>query len=237
MNIRLSNILLAVSTVLVLSVSCGRDEARVIPRGRLARIYAEILMTDQWIGGKMNLRRMADTSLVYEPILESYGYTSDDYVKSVDVYMDDPERFAKILRSTVEILDRRLAALKEEKDRLAAEKEVEEYIRRFRVLLNIGKTFPYMGDEPYVHYYDSLSVEMDSITKTYRIIPLEKVEADSLGVADSLVVADTLMSDDTLSLADSVLAADTVAAADSQAMEERMVFDKVVKANSESIWQ
>ena len=73
--------------------SCSRGP-RVIPRGKMARIYAEMLVTDQWINSTPSVKRMADTSLVYEPILEKYGYTTEDYRRSVEVYMDDPERYS-----------------------------------------------------------------------------------------------------------------------------------------------
>ena len=101
----------AVIAAAVLLSSCNGDEAEVIPRAKLSEIYAEMLMTDQWITSTPGIRHMADTSLVYEPILEKYGYDSEDYRKTVDKYMDDPERFSRILRSTVEIFDERLEEL------------------------------------------------------------------------------------------------------------------------------
>ena len=90
--------------VVILSVfsSCRKDEAEVIPRAKLSKIYAEMLVTDQWITTTPGIRMIADTSLVYEPILQKYGYDSDDYRKSVDHYMNDPERFSRILRTSAE---------------------------------------------------------------------------------------------------------------------------------------
>ena len=35
--------------VLIMSVSCRKQEAEVIPRGKMSKIYAEMLMTDQWV--------------------------------------------------------------------------------------------------------------------------------------------------------------------------------------------
>ena len=72
-------------------VSCSGDDGKVIPRSKLAEIYAEMFVTDQWLMDTPGVRRLADTSLVYEPILRKYGYTSEDYRVSVDRYMDDPE--------------------------------------------------------------------------------------------------------------------------------------------------
>lgn len=64
----------------IVFASCGKDEAEVIPRGKLAEIYAEMLVTDQWISSTPGMRMIADTSLVYEPILEKYGYDNLDYL-------------------------------------------------------------------------------------------------------------------------------------------------------------
>lgn len=61
-----------------------------------------------------------------------------------------------------------------------------------------------MFDEPYVHYYDSLTFQPDSALQIYRLIPVEKgdtlfdgiridVKVDSLSVADT--VAETQMPD------------------------------------------
>ncbi len=164
------HILIALTAILTLSVSCHRDEAEVIPRKKMARIYAEMLVTDQWINSTPGVRLIADTSWVYEPILEKYGYDSDDYRKSIDKYMDDPERFARILRSSGEMLDKRIAELKKEKARLAAKERLPKIKSDFKV----DEFVPYWGDEPYVHYYDSLDVVMDSVTRMYRLVSIER---------------------------------------------------------------
>lgn len=193
----------AVSAVLVLFLSsCGRGRVRVIPRDELAEIYAEMMMTDQWILNTPNVRLIADTSLVYDPILEKYGYDSDDYRKSIDVYMDDPERFAKILKVTGEILEGRLKDLELKKEEMERLEMLRKEAEKFRPDLDFDEMFPYFKDEPYVHYHDSLAFEMDSITRIYRMSPVEladtvydgvrmvirSVEPDTLAVMDSTVV-------------------------------------------------
>ena len=55
-------------SALIFLASCGRDEAEVIPRDDMSRIYAEMLLTDQWVINTPNIRLIADTSLVYAPI-------------------------------------------------------------------------------------------------------------------------------------------------------------------------
>lgn len=185
-------------------ISCSDRGGRVIPRAKLAEIYAEMFVTDQWVLSTPSVRRLADTSLVYEPILEKYGYTSEDYRKSVDRYMDDPERFSRILRSSVGILDKRLAVLNEIKEELDHQKALEKLLEQLRYESDFKaeEFFPYLFDEPYVHYYDSLSVEPDSVLMVYRLKNIERTDTifdgvriivcDSLNVADTLNVIDTL---------------------------------------------
>ena len=71
----LTYVLTVLALVVSLAVSCNKDRARVIPRSKLAKIYAEMFITDQWIQNTPNVRTIADTSLVYEPILQKYGFT------------------------------------------------------------------------------------------------------------------------------------------------------------------
>ena len=108
----LQNILILAASAACILSSCVKDDAEVIPRAKMAKIYAEMFETDQWILATQGIRLMADTSLVYEPILNKYGYDVNDYMKTVDSYMDDPERFAKVLRNSGEILDERIEVLR-----------------------------------------------------------------------------------------------------------------------------
>ncbi len=197
------------SVAIVFAVSCSRDEAKVIPRPQLSEIYAEMLLTDQWILSTKGVRLIADTSLVYKPILEKYGYTTEDYMKTVDVYMDDPERFAKVLRTTSEILGERQDKLRKKKERLdaeaAREKERKKMEDILRSDLDMSEFFPYLHGEPYVHYYDSLSFEPDSALLIYRLVSIERadtiydrirmiVKTDTLSVCDSVPSKDTVVS-------------------------------------------
>jgi hypothetical protein len=198
--------ILVISACLAVSVSCGNGGEKVIPRGKLAEIYAEMFVTDQWILKSPGVRRSADTSLVYEPILEKYGYTSADYRKSVDVYMNDPERFSRILRTSAGLLDKRLEELKKRKEELDHIKALEELLHQLKYESDFKaeEFFPYLFDEPYVHYYDSLSVKPDSLLMIYRFSNVERSDTTYEGlrmiVRDTLVVADTLAVCDTLSV-------------------------------------
>lgn len=99
--------------VLVAAAACSRG-GRVIPRGELAEIYAEMYLVDEWINENPAMKRTADTSLVYGPVFARHGYTTDDYLASARHYMRDPERYAKILKKSATILDKQASALRKE---------------------------------------------------------------------------------------------------------------------------
>lgn len=186
MKKHLANILaLALSAVIFLA-SCGRDDAEVIPRDDLAKIYAEMLLTDQWIVNTPNIRLIADTSLVYAPIFEKYGYDTDDYRKSVDHYMDDPERFAKILRETGEILDDRMVALEKRKDEMVRLENERALLERFKPDIkweNVYRDTLYSGLNMFLermYIVDTAAVEKTDTVQVESADSLIQVTQDSL---------------------------------------------------------
>ena len=199
--------ILPLMAVVVFASCSSKDEAEVIPRNKLADIYAEMFMTDQWITDTPGMRVIADTSLVYEPILAKYGYDKLDYIHSVDFYMNDPERFARILRSSMDKLDKKIEGLKKSKKQQEYAEELARRLERFKMDYSFEEYFPYMSDEPYVHYYDSLTFEMDSLA-VYRLVAIETadtlydrlemiIRTDTLSVCDTLPVLDTISKVDT----------------------------------------
>ena len=207
--------ILPLMAVVVFASCSSKDEAEVIPRNTLADIYVEMFVIDQWISSSPGMRIIADTSLVYEPILEKFGYDKLDYVHSVDFYMNDPERFSRILRTSMDKLDKRIEDLKKLKKQKELEEEAAKKIERFRQDYSFDEYFPYLSDEPYVHYYDSLTFEVDS-AHTYRLVAIET--ADTLYDRLEMIVR-----------SDSVFVCDTVPAADSLVVSEvnMPILDKV----------
>lgn len=182
--------------------SCGKKE-RVIPKEKMAEIYAEMYVLDQWLDDNRSLRREADTSLVYAPVLDKYGYTYDDYLNSVDVYMKDPTRYSRILRRTSEILGSRLTELKAEKK--AQEDALKESRRldslRNLIHLNVDSLMNSMvrtaPSDSLVTAFDSLGFVDFRFVQTSDTTydgPAMVIRRDSLAVAaDSLIVlTDTL---------------------------------------------
>ena len=101
--------------VILLSACKG---PRLIPRGALEDIYVDMFLADQQIREDLNLRPQADTMLVYEPIFNRHGYTTDDYLYTLKNYLKDPERFAKVLQNVTERLRSEASRIGKEIDRL-----------------------------------------------------------------------------------------------------------------------
>lgn len=191
MNRRLGHIIALAFSVLVFFTSCGKDKEQVIPRDELAEIYAEMLITDQWIISTPNVRMIADTSLVYAPILGKYGYDKADYRKSIDHYMNDPERFAKILENTVAILDARLKDLEVRKKELDRLEKLRKIAEKYRVDIKWDEMYPLPVLGTKIKQADSLVFELDT-TWTYRLIHTERKDTAYNGPEMILPAVDTV---------------------------------------------
>ena len=169
-----------------------------------------MLITDQWINSTPVLRSTADTSLVYEPILKKYGYTADDYRRSIDYYLNDPDDYADIMSETVKILDRKLAELRRKKDGIDEDKAFREHIKKLAKEVNFSEAALYLSlykDDAYGHV-DSLAVLWDTLAWCYTIRPAMKVELEP--VSDSLAVSDTIPQLDTLDVIKDLPVLDTL---------------------------
>lgn len=96
--------------------SCSR-EGKIIPEADMTEIYADMFLEDQWLTTFRKYRVMADTTLFYDPIFEKYGYDFDDFSRSVDYYVDHPEKYIKLMRKTEALLTKRRKPFEEEVER------------------------------------------------------------------------------------------------------------------------
>lgn len=190
MKHRIIHIFVACIAVCILA-GCSCNETKVIPRGKMAQIYAEMLVVDQWLLEHTKYRMQADTSLVYEPIFQKYGYTTEDYRISVDYYMNDPERYSRILRTTVEILEGQVNELK-------AIKSVEDRLNSIvPYKMNPDRLYFGRSRDRLWAYGDSVSVALDSVTPVYELgfHELSDTLFDGLNIitnVDTLSVKDTI---------------------------------------------
>ena len=178
--------------LLLLSLGACARKARVIPDNKLADIYAEMFLADQWLSTNYSYRRVADTTLFYEPIFEKYGYNLADFNESMRYYVKKPDKYAKILKTAGLKLDAQAKRLK----------KVEDYYN------NREKFSPYIPKsfnlETLMSQDTMMSVCVRDIVEAWQV-------DDSLAVRDSLIVRDSLAVKDALIVQDSLAAKDTLA--------------------------
>ena len=125
-HLRIAIIILAVVLLGIVPTFFMHRNGRVIPRNKMARIYAEMLLTDQWINDNWAQNRSADTSFVYRPILRRYGYDEKDWRKSVSKYIKDPDRYSRILKKSAAMLEAREKELRLRLDLINAAERLEQ---------------------------------------------------------------------------------------------------------------
>ena len=130
-HLRIAIIILAVVLLGIVPTFFMHRNGRVIPRNKMARIYAEMLLTDQWINDNWVQNRSADTSFVYRPILRRYGYDEKDWRKSVSKYIKDPDRYSRILKKSAAMLEAREKELRLRLDLINAAERLEQEIAGF----------------------------------------------------------------------------------------------------------
>lgn len=101
-----------VPAAILICLSACKKEAEVIPRAKLSKIYAELFVADSWLFiAPSEAKYKADTMAFYEPIFKKYGYSTADYLWSVEYYLNDPERFARIINKARSIMESELETL------------------------------------------------------------------------------------------------------------------------------
>lgn len=121
--------LLAALLLTLSLVSCNR-RGRIIPREKMADIYADMLLADQWLVDHPEARKTADTTFFYEPIFEKYGYSSRDYDASLNHYLKNPDKFATLIIDARKSLEREQKRLEKEKADSAAIKSQNQNVKR-----------------------------------------------------------------------------------------------------------
>ena len=124
--------IVVLAVVLAVLCACGH-RTRVIPEGKLVRIYHDMFLADQWVRDHPDNRTDVDTTLLFDPIFRRYGYAFEDYDNTVQYYLDHSERYVKILNRVETQLRKEGESLQLEADRQTArEVELNKYRRAFR---------------------------------------------------------------------------------------------------------
>ena len=177
MRLRWAHIVVLLA-VLAMICGCGR-RSRVIPADKLVRIYHDMFLADQWLRDNQSARKVADTTLFFDPIFRRHGYTFEDYDRSVQYYLDHPEQYSKILDRAAERLRKEGDRLQKEADAIAARDfELSRYRQGYQrhefTLDSLRWTGPQDFWAASLPPEDTLEVKTDSLSVSLDSLRLER---------------------------------------------------------------
>lgn len=119
--------MMAIATAVLLTalvnLSC-RNRAEVsVSRENMENILYEMLVLDELLYSRGDIRAQSDSSYAYLPILEKYGCSVEDFHSAVDYYLRHIDNFIKLSSSVKERLETELAMSDSASVRTPAEKE------------------------------------------------------------------------------------------------------------------
>lgn len=173
--------------VLSIVSSCHRS---VIPRERMMQVIKEMMITDVRIQSVDSLSRLADSTAVYEAVLHSMGYSVPEFEKTINYYINRPDRFRSLVKKLQE-------EVSEERKLITAKEAFDELMRVKRRKYNNW-------------LQDSLPNTLNAVQKAALLqimapdpssIPVWRMDQDSLYVAPKLRVLPVL---DTITQVDSI---------------------------------
>lgn len=189
----------AVHVLCVLALLCTiascTGHRRIIPRGIMADIYADMFLADQWLSDHPGERKRVDTMLFYDPIFKRYGYSFEDYDASVKHYLKDPEKFSKIFRNASNKLKKESERFRKLADRVQEITDFNASIKGYRDM-NFDKD-TLLWRTPWKDLLDSLrrdslyrdSLFRDSLVRDSLVrdsLRLDSLRTDSLKRAEKI---------------------------------------------------
>jgi hypothetical protein len=123
--------LTCVCTIVFLTGCTGLSDRR-IPKEDFQLVLKEMFLTDLILERDGTLGRLADSTLVYPPILEKHGYTTEQFLATLDHYASRPARFKSLLTQLRRNINAERSAYNEQLSYIARQKEL---VTRFNAWL------------------------------------------------------------------------------------------------------
>lgn len=169
-----------------------------------------MFLADQRIKNNYNAREMSDTTQVYAPIFEKYGYTVEDYHATLAVYIKDPDRYARIIRKASLQIETSLKELEKQRKIMESIKDKKRDILKFApdriyYMTGLDNEDLFMDDDSISYYVDSTGgelyfdpqlgrdtifrgpiLEIDSLIRLASLDSIQRAKVDSLARVDSI---------------------------------------------------
>lgn len=95
----------------LLCCSCRREV--IIPKDKMSEIIAQLYMADQYISVYHKFSAQRDSSRLFASIIDEYGYTAEDYRRSISYYLERKDSYKSIIVAAKERLIERQRILKD----------------------------------------------------------------------------------------------------------------------------
>ncbi|HPJ82584.1 MAG: DUF4296 domain-containing protein [Bacteroidales bacterium] len=123
---------LTVLCIILLLPACKNGIKR-IPADDFQLLLRDMFMTDLILERDGTLSRLADSTLVYPPIFEKSGYTSEQFLATMEYYSTRPSRFKSMLSKLRKSLNEERTLFNEQ---LTYKEEQKALVERFKGWLN-----------------------------------------------------------------------------------------------------
>ncbi|HHV04665.1 MAG: DUF4296 domain-containing protein [Bacteroidales bacterium] len=120
-------IVLTVLCLISLLPACSHQGKR-IPADDFQLVLRDMFMTDVILEQEAQWDHLADSTMVYIPILEKHGYTADQFLATLDYYIGRPSRYKSLLTRLRNSMN---AERTEYNERMARIKEKKVLVERF----------------------------------------------------------------------------------------------------------
>lgn len=86
--------------LVIMLLLSGCSHKGVIPPGKMSKILHDMYVLDAQIEYARDYSNMADTTSVYGALFDEYGYSVEDFNRSLDYYLHHPVKFKEIFKVT-----------------------------------------------------------------------------------------------------------------------------------------
>jgi hypothetical protein len=139
-------------SLVIFATSCHRDR---IPDGKMAKIIADLYLADGYMNLDFKLVQRADTSVIYENIIQKYGYDKVQFVNTINHHVSRPGKLKLIYLEAQQILMERKNFLDAEIANRMLTENVSEIVRPILNKLDSGKVIDsYQRSVRWISYPD-----------------------------------------------------------------------------------
>ncbi|MGM9780554.1 MAG: DUF4296 domain-containing protein [Candidatus Cryptobacteroides sp.] len=172
--------LLVLLCVLVLPLSCAR-KGRVLSERKMASLYVDMFLADQWLRNNTELRKTADTTDFFAPVFKKHHCSFEDYDASLRYYSANPTKFSEVMTLACNTLKAESERLSELSGNIIEANRINKENAAKRSKLDFDTVYLWRSAK------DSLAAVSDSIA---AVKDSAAMHPDSLAVApDSLSAA------------------------------------------------